>query len=138
MTTNQNQANQDGDEYGDACEQPQCVTVPNFWVVPPGDSDCDSFTDTQEVFIGTDPTHGCAATSDPDDEQVDPDVWPVDFNDDQRVLLFDVTQFAHVYGAHANVPSEPYDVRYDFTGDGLIGLGDVTMFVQVYGKSCTP
>jgi hypothetical protein len=120
-----------------------CPAWPNtaqnlpVWFVQPGDLDCDSITDSEEAFVGTDPYHACAATPEADDEGL-PDAWPVDFDDDQRALLGDVTKYAPVYGAHADVPSQPYDVRFDLDGNGLIGLGDITKFAQVFGKTCTP
>jgi hypothetical protein len=144
---NANQANADGDEYGDACEQPQCVTVVNHWTVPNGDSDCDGFPDTvaasgraPESFIGTDAARKCASTSMPNDEPL-PDAWPMDFNDDQLVGLVDVSMYSSHFGAHASDPPgtiPSYAQRFDLNGDGRITLPDVSLFSSFFGKRCAP
>lgn len=142
LMPNHDQVNQDGDEYGDTCEQPQCVTVVNHWSVPAGDSDCDGYPDSisvgvrgAEALIGTDPAAKCAATSAPDDEPL-PDAWPVDFDDNQVVTLSDVTRLASVFGSSA--PGPPYLPRLDMNADGKITLVDVTNFVPLFGKHCAP
>jgi hypothetical protein len=147
-TANPDQVNQDGDPYGDACEQPQCVTVPNFWAVPPGDSDCDGFPDTvqagsyaAESFIGTDASRRCASTPAMNDEPL-PDAWPMDFNDDQKVDLSDVLHYSPVFnttqGGPPGLGGGSYAVRYDLNGDGKINLSDILHFPPFFNKSCTP
>jgi hypothetical protein len=135
FVANHNQADTDGDGYGDACEQPQCVTVVSHWMVPPGDSDCDGFTDALESFAGTGSTVMCAATSAADDES-GPDAWPVDFNDDQGVNVLDVSQYSSRF--NSSEPGPPYDARHDLNADGHINVLDVSKFSSVMSKSCTP
>jgi hypothetical protein len=134
--SNATQENADGDEYGDACEQPQCVTVVNHWAVPPGDGDCDGFTGTNETFLGTLPANKCAATSTPDDESP-PNAWPADFNDDQVADLQDVLKFNLVFGSLA-INGPPYSARFDFNEDSAIDLQDVLQFNAYFGRSCAP
>jgi hypothetical protein len=64
-----------------------------------------------------------------------PDVWPADFNDNQRVNTVDVGFFV----PKLNSPPNPgYDVRYDFNGNGTINTVDVGRFVPLLNKNCTP
>jgi hypothetical protein len=132
---NSDQSNTDGDEYGDACEEPQCVNVINHWVVPPNDTDCDAFTDTSETFSGTLTNTKCAATPGANDE-AGPDAWSPDFNDDQKSNVLDVSQFSSRFNSIS--PGPPYTPRYDFNGDGHINVLDVSRFSALFGKSCSP
>lgn len=128
---NADQANADNDLYGDVCDG--CLDFPNFWAIPPNDSDCDGFSDADEAFAGTIGGSPCSGTSVKRDE--DPDAWPPDFNDDKRVLLDDVTTFSLPFG-HLQGEAE-YDVRHDLNGDDRITLVDVTKaFTQFFTKSC--
>ena len=138
---NADQANQDGDEYGDACEQPQCLTIVNHWAVPAGDSDCDGFPDSvkagshaAESFIGTDAATKCPATPQRNDEVVD--AWPVDMDDSQLVNLQDIGIYNAIFGSLA--PGPPYTVRTDLNADGLINLQDIGQFNPFFGKRCVP
>jgi hypothetical protein len=103
--------------------------------VPPGDGDCDGFTDTVEGFIGTAADIPCHATAASGDEP-DPDFWPLDFNDDQRVTTVDVGRYVSVLGAVG--PDTPYEVRYDVSTDNRINTVDVGRFVSFLGKMCAP
>jgi hypothetical protein len=132
---NPNQSNQDGDEYGDACEQPWCVTVVNHWAVPTGDDDCDGFTTARENFVGTNPAVKCASTA-PANDEPPPDAWPVDFNDDRNATVVDVSRFSTVLGTVG--PGLPYQVRYDLNADGRITIMDVSLYAQYSRKSCSP
>ncbi len=137
---NISQSNQDGDPYGDACEQVQCVTIPNFWTVPSGDSDCDGYPDAvaappraPESFIGTQAGVKCAGTPNSNDEPL-PDAWPPDFNDNQFVngadwLTFN-THLGHQTGDAA------YDERWDLNASGLINGADLLQMNPFFSKSC--
>jgi hypothetical protein len=107
--------------------------VINHWVVPPGDSDCDAFTDSSESFSGTLPGTKCASTSAANDE-APPDAWPVDFNDDQIANVLDVSTFSSRFNSSA--PGPPYGVRFDFNGDGKVNVLDVSHYSSLFGKSC--
>jgi lysophospholipase L1-like esterase len=139
LVANPNQANTDGDEYGDACEQPQCVTVINHWVVPAGDSDCDGWTDVRESFSGTLTNQKCMTTPGTSDEP-DPDAWPVDFNDDQLSNGQDILKFNPRFGtvAPGGPGSNQYSVRFDLNGDGIINGQDILRFNNYFGKFCSP
>jgi hypothetical protein len=95
------------------------------WLIPSGDLDCDGFTSSLELFIGTDPSHACGMNA-----------WPVDFNNDGLVGLSDVAKYSSVFGSHS--PGPPYNVRFDLNGDGRINLPDVAMFSSFFGERCTP
>jgi hypothetical protein len=136
---NADQVNTDGDEYGDACEQPQCVTVINHWKVPTGDTDCDGWTDASETFSGTLTNQKCMATPDPNDE-AGTDAWPVDYNDDQLSNGQDILKYNPKFGSVA--PGGPganqYSVRFDLNGDGIINGQDILKHNPFFGKFCSP
>jgi Bacterial TSP3 repeat/Dockerin type I domain len=93
--------------------------------VPTGDTDCDGFTNAQELFVGTDPNRACGVNA-----------WPPDINNDLKVNLSDVLKYVPVFNSSA--PGPPYNVRYDLNGDSKINLSDVLMFVPFFNRSCTP
>lgn len=134
---NISQANQDGDEYGDACEQPNCVDVVNHWAVPPGDSDCDGYADTtvfapraSEQTIGTLADQKCMANPGSNNEPL-PDAWPPDFNDNQLVNVGDVLTFNFSIGQVVTNPPVNFGgtlvpvARWDLNGSGLVNVGDI-------------
>jgi hypothetical protein len=114
--------------------------------VPPGDSDCDGFSDSQEAFVGTDPADAC-----PDDEH--DDAWPSDLADlfgygaghhDGVTNIFDINELAPPYFGKCD-PDPLYTVRKDFSGlteyvpDGCINIFDIALLTPpMFGKSCTP
>jgi len=111
------------------------------WTVPAGDSDCDGFPDTvkvgsraAETFILSNGSRHCASTSAANDEP-SPDAWPMDFNDDQRVNVLDVSTYTTSFGS--NVLSPNYDKRHDLTGDGVINVLDASLFSGFIFKSCS-
>ena len=140
-TANPGQENQDGDPYGDACEQPWCTTIPNAWSVPDDDGDCDGWPSTltqltrgPESFIGTVAATKCAGTPALNDE-AGPDAWPVDFNDSQSANLVDVLQY--IGKLNYSAPNPLYNQRFDLSGDGAVNLIDVLKFIPFLNKSCT-
>jgi hypothetical protein len=126
-------------------------TLPN-WPVPVGDSDCDGFPDTvgqvnlaPEVYIGTNPTRQCAATATANDENTNPDDWPMDFNDNQRVNGQDFLTFNYVMNQSTAGPPVTVPiigtfprVRWDFNGNGLINGQDFLRFNFFINRTCTP
>jgi hypothetical protein len=99
------------------------------------DPDCDGFTSSREVFLGTDPNRGCAATAAPNDEPP-PDDWPVDFDNNRIVNGGDIMMFQRFFGSVA--PDPRYNARFDLNVDGRVSGGDVLIFGRFFGKSCTP
>ena len=148
--TNPGQENADGDEYGDACEQPQCVNVINHWTVPNGDSDCDGYPDSVAAFpragesvIGTDPNDKCAANSGTNNEPL-PDAWPVDFNDNQIVNVGDVVSFNPSFGQSTGNPPVNFAgtltpiARWDLNASGIVNVSDVLQLNAFFGTRCDP
>jgi hypothetical protein len=93
--------------------------------VPLSDSDCDGFANSQEAFIGTDPTRACG-----------PNAWPPDVNDDQIANGSDLLAFAPVFGSIA--PNQPYNPRFDLNNDGRINGSDLLQVAPFFDQRCTP
>jgi hypothetical protein len=132
--SNPGQENPDGDAFGSACDN--CPAVATVWLVPAGDSDCDTFTDTQENFMGTLTGDRCAANSGLNNEPP-PDGWPADFNDNQFINTVDVGSMVSVLGSTMG-GGPPYNVRFDLNANGTINTVDVGRFVPVLGRPCVP
>ena len=101
------------------------------------DEDGDGFSDEREaLFLGTDPTNGCAVTSTRDDEEPDPQ--PVDFDNDQIVTIPDLLQLTPpVFRSMAGDPS--YSQRKDLNADGSINILDFLLLTPpVFNTSCVP
>ena len=96
------------------------------------DSDGDAFADAEEDEIGTTSFDGCSNTPFANDE--DPDPWPPDFDDDQRVDIGDVLRFKGLI--LGTVP--PVSPRFDLAVSRRIDISDVIRLKPVFGKTCTP
>jgi CSLREA domain-containing protein len=141
----------DADADGVADLSDNCPLWPNAsqllpsWTVPAGDFDCDGFRDSSfgtnsapETYIGTVPGQHCALTAAQNDEP-DPDAWPVDFNDNRLANGQDVGKFGPAYnkpvsaGPFGGIPG----VRFDFTGNSIINGQDIGKYNAFYNKACT-
>ena len=125
---NPDQANSDGDNWGDACDY--CPMTPTPWHVPAGDDDCDGSTTAIETYVGTDPWDACP------DGNTD-DAWPPDVQATQgcgfhnaRVDILDVLCYKPKI-------KPPYDPRYDLDANGTVNILDVLLFKPVFGAQCT-
>jgi hypothetical protein len=130
--SNPGQENDDGDEWGNACDN--CPTTPTKWYVPLGDEDCDGFTTTVEVDIGTDPDDACT------DNPGVHDAWPLDVNIDTWVTVGgDVLPYRGRIGATGGPPPEGnWSQRLDLNMDNWITVGgDVLPFRGMIGEQCT-
>jgi Thrombospondin type 3 repeat len=116
--SNYSQADFDNDGAGNACD----------------DSDGDTFTDQQELFVGTNPNEACAATQASNDEAVD--ATPFDNDDNGVVNGQDI--LAYVTRMRTTMSSADYSARLDVTMDGAINGPDVLMFGRFLGQSCAP
>jgi hypothetical protein len=119
---NAGQENADGDVPGDACDN--CPATATPWTVPPGDGDCDYWTDAAEAMIGTDAAKDC------DDGAGLPD-WPPDFNDDTTINILDVLQIKPVFG----LPSSRHDLNMS---GGNVDILDVLALKPVFNQNCGP
>jgi hypothetical protein len=103
------------------------------WPVPPEDSDCDGFSRTRELYVGTDPAKHCNATAAFNDEAKDH--WPPDFNDSRMTSLEDVSMMSTVYNQLTG--GDPARVRFDLNGSGQVALEDVSLMSKFYNKVCS-
>ena len=77
--------------------------------------DFDGFTAATETYLGTDPNDGCAEPSGSNNEPT-PDKWPLDFNDDQKSDIFDLTSYiAPDRHFNTNVGAFPDGERWDLS-----------------------
>jgi hypothetical protein len=130
---NPGQENTDGDAWGDVCDN--CPTKATPWWVPPGDTDCDGFTDIVEGVTGTDPADDCPDWTGTPGQCPGPtcdgdDCWPVDLDVNRTVNVLDILYFKPVLGG-------PYNARYDFNGDSAINVIDILLFKPSFGTTCT-
>lgn len=77
------------------------------------DSDGDGFKDGMEAYVGTDPNKSCGVNA-----------WPIDFDNNREVNIFDVAAFQpHFF---AEIGQANYDRRFDLNADGTIDIFDVS------------
>jgi len=124
--SNPGQENQDGDQWGDACDNCPATSTP--WLVPSGDADCDGFSSSGEAAIGTDPGDACPdATSD--------DAWPPDTTNNTIVNILDVAKFRIPFGSCSGDPA--YNRRYDLNPNDCINILDVAKLRPYFMLQCT-
>ena len=90
----------------------------------PPDTDKDGFTDTKELFIGTDPNKVCGVNA-----------WPPDIDGDQAVTILDMTNAANSYNTKIGDPK--YNKRYDMDTDGAITIADLNIIASYFLQRCT-
>jgi hypothetical protein len=151
---NTNQANNDGDSLGDACDpDDDNDTVPdgsdncpfasnsnqlNSDGKPDGGDACDSdddddgFSDTLEGHIGTMTIDHCADSSTPNNEA--DDKWGADFDDNQVLNIADMNSFLfplrgdgtfNKFGHPVPDPQDPTIARWDLSQSTTINIGDL-------------
>ncbi len=135
---NTNQANMDGDPYGDVCEAPGCEVLYTQWEITTSvnDSDCDGFTTAIETHVGTDattPTGHCAATGGANNE-AGMDRWPADFDDNQLATTLDLVVYVTALNTATGNPN--YVQRADLNGNGNITTLDLVAYVYMLNKKC--
>ncbi|MCH7484852.1 MAG: S8 family serine peptidase [Chloroflexi bacterium] len=103
------------------------------WPIATDDPDCDGFSTTTELGIGTDPLIQCPLALG------NPDAWPPDLASPRNgvINILDVSLLRPVFRSSAG--DGIYDVRMDISGpDGEINILDVSAFKPFFFKSCTP
>jgi len=90
------------------------------------DTDADGFTDTLEIFMGTDPCSPCPTTGD--------DAWSPDRNQDGVVTISDVLATKPSFGTEAGDPN--YNPRSDLTGDSRVTIADILALKPFFNKGC--
>ena len=137
---NPDQANADGDDWGDACDS--CPAVATPWYVPAGDDDCDGFTTADEEYVGTDPADACSDVAGSPGLCPGPtcdghDAWPLDNNVDRAVTVVgDVLNYVGKIGLP--VDGDPPLQRLDLNADGSVTVvGDVLAYSGNTGIGCS-
>jgi hypothetical protein len=128
---NEGQENADGDTWGDACDE--CPATPTAWEVPPGDGDCDYWTDAAETAMGTDPANDCGFVA---GGMVPSETWPADLNPTNAIDILDILAFKPVFGKDDT--DIDWDPRFDIQINGVIDILDVLKTKPVFNQSCTP
>jgi hypothetical protein len=93
---------------------------------------CKLFADEREAQLGTNSLRACAATSDANDEAMDP--YPLDTNDDGFTDITDIVSITGRFG-EAQTPS---NVRYELNLDGFIDISDIVLMTGRFGQACVP
>jgi len=97
---------------------------------PATDNDCDGYTNSAEIVMGTDPNKGCPANTIANDEL--PQAWPPDFDDNRSVTINDLLAFKPLFAYNA------YGARFDLRADGVIDIQDVFAIKSAFLTTCTP
>ncbi len=124
-----NLGDSDGDGVTDADDN--CPAWPNAdqslptWPVVADDPDCDGWNTGDESFIVTDPNLACGAAA-----------WPPDFNDSNKVDIFDIIILKPAFFSTA--PGPPYQARFDLKPDDKIDIFDIIRLKPFFFLSCTP
>jgi len=118
-TTSEDQTDTDWDRAGNVCD---------------ADDDNDAFSDTNEVYLVTDPLDACPDVTGPGGD----DAWPLD-NDMTRDVTVTGDVFAYVGKVGCSVAITPACKRLDLDQTGDITVtGDVFAYVGKVGAACTP
>jgi len=111
---------------GDSGAGPQqvgCIGLP--WPIPLNDGDCDGFSSTLEVHVGTLPL--CAAGLG--------DEWAADLNNDGFSDGSDITIMAGAFGKSIVQAGPRRDISPEPVGDGTVDGTDITVIAGFFGKS---
>lgn len=92
------------------------------------DNDNDGFTNSAEIFIGTDPNDNCA------DSSTDA-AWPPDIDNNKIIQIADISAVGGLGGTYVGHPN--YLRRYDINADGKINNTDVNIVGARFGGTCS-
>ncbi|HEY5625948.1 MAG TPA: hypothetical protein VIT93_05630, partial [Dehalococcoidia bacterium] len=84
------------------------------------DFDFDSFTDSVETYVGTNPAISCS--------------FPPDVDDNGTINIFDVLALKPPFDSHASDPN--FITRVDLTADEYIDIFDVLALNPWFGQNC--
>jgi hypothetical protein len=155
---NPSQSNTDGDSYGNLCDN--CPLVSNSTQADidgdflgdhcdNSDSDLGTWYDNAEIYLLTNRTVKCPATTTTNDEAVDP--WPPDMNDNRLINGQDILVYNYVFGKLVTATPVPvpgmgspdihrFDLSYKTIqpGSGVINGQDILQYNSIFGSTCTP
>lgn len=103
-------------------------SIPSTSVQQLTDYDSDTFKDSVETAIGTDPNSDCATIS-------KTDAFPPDIDRNGFVTISDILTVANSYGKISSSPDWSTYKRYDMDGNGAINLDDILLTSKFYGKA---
>jgi len=92
------------------------------------DSDGDGFTDSVEIYLGTDPLDKCA------DDSTDA-AWPPDFDNNKKINIEDVLSIKPVFDSKKG--DGVYNNRFDLNVDAIIDTNDVLLLKPIFNSTCS-
>jgi hypothetical protein len=99
-----------------------------LWLVPMGDSDCDGYTGSHEMALGTDPGDSCGFIA---GGMTPSESWPPDFVPTNVVNIQDVLAMKPVFNGTS--------ARHDLVpSSGTINIQDVLSIKPFFNRTCTP
>jgi hypothetical protein len=107
------------------------------WALLVNDSDCDGFTQAREIYLTTEPTKHCAASTTANNEPP-PDFWPLDMNDSRQINTVDVGAFVGKLGLDNTEAGWTARLDLSQSANGIINTVDVGMYVGRLGNLCAP
>ena len=93
--------------------------------LPVGDDDCDGFSGTLELHVGTLPLVNCGLAA-----------WPADVNDSRAVDTADLAAVTAHFGKSILTAPVRLDMGPEPAGNGVIDTGDLAQVTGVFGQSC--
>jgi uncharacterized protein YkwD len=99
------------------------------------DSDGDGFTNYAETFMGTDPNKKCA-TSQGQNNEPEPDAWPLDFDDNKRANTIDAGRYTLAGVLNSVRGDSKYRPRFDLNQDDKVDLADINILRASINTTC--
>jgi len=96
--------------------------------LPVGDDDCDGFSTTLELHVGTLPLVACG---------IGINAWAADLNRDTFSDMTDVSAMTANFGRSILTAPVRQDIAPEAAGDGIIDISDVSKLTSFFGLKCS-
>ena len=107
-------------------------SIPSTSLYTPVDYDNDTFSNSVEQAIGTDPNSDCSKLS-------KTDAFPPDVNADGYVsVVVDIKTVSAAFGKNSTMPDWQTYKRYDMDGNNAINIFDIIIVAKFFGKAFCP